>query len=261
MQIDFGIKDLIDILLVAFFLYKTYGLMKLSGTLAVFTGLLSFLVLWFLISQVLEMRLMGAILDKFVSIGFFIIAILFQEEIKRFFLAMGSNRGWKKLVKIFAPKGKVDSEDISATTAIVRACMAMAKDKTGALIVVQQDMNLTTYARMGEYLDANISTRLIQNIFFKNSPLHDGALIINRKKLIAAACILPVSQKEDIPKHLGLRHRAALGLSQECDAKVIVVSEETGNISLAHRGKLYLKIHGEELQRLLTAHYHEMDVQ
>jgi uncharacterized protein (TIGR00159 family) len=136
---------------------------------------------------------------------------------------------------------------------IVLASLNMSKTKTGALIVLQQDINLDLYIQTGEVLNANLSTRLIENIFFKNSPLHDGAVIIVDKKIRAASCILPVSQKNDIPKDLGLRHRSALGISQESDAKVIVISEETGNISLACEGRLHLNLSGEELQKLLTS--------
>lgn len=253
MSIQFGIKDAIDILLVAFFLYKTYQLMKGSGTIAVFTGILSFIGIWILVSQILEMRLMGAILDKFVSVGFILLVIIFQDEIRRFLQVIGSNRGWKFLAKIFSFKNEKVTDDLSYIMPIVLACMNMAKTKTGALIAIQQELSLDLYVQTGELLNANLSSRLIENVFFKNSPLHDGALIISGKKIKAAACILPVSQKSDIPKELGLRHRSALGVSQETDAKVIVVSEETGRISMAHKGKLYINVSPEELQKLLIS--------
>lgn len=253
MQIQFGIKDAIDVLCVAFFLYQTYRLMKNSGTIALFTGILSFIAIWILVSQIFEMRLMGSILDKFISVGFIVLVILFQDEIRRFLQAMGSNKGWRFLAKLFSPKNNQISDDLSYIMPIVLACMNMSKTKTGALIVVQQEMSLDIYVETGEILNANISSRLIENIFFKNSPLHDGALIISGKKIKAAACILPVSQKNDIPKELGLRHRSALGISQETDAKVIVVSEERGSISLAHHGKLHINISAEELQKKLIS--------
>ncbi len=251
MHINFGIKDAIDVLLVAVFLYKIYQLMKKSGTTAIFSGILAFLAIWILVSQILEMRLLGAILDKFISVGFIVLVILFQDEIRRFLQVMGSHRGWKFLTKLFNVKNNSVTEDLSYIMPIVLASMNMSKVKTGALIVLQQEMGLELYIQTGEILNANLNTRLIENIFFKNSPLHDGAMIIVDKKIKAAACILPVSQKNDIPKELGLRHRSALGISQETDAKVIVVSEESGHISLAHRGKLHLNISGEELQKLL----------
>ncbi len=252
MMIHFGLKDIIDVLLVAFFLYKTYQLMKGSGTIVIFSGILSFIAIWILVSHILEMRLMGAIVDKFISVGFIILVILFQDEIRRFLYAMGSIKGWQFLGKLLNPKRDKITDDLSYIMPIVLACMNMSKSKTGALIVVQQQMNLELYVQTGEVVNANLSSRLIENIFFKNSPLHDGALIISGKKIRAAACILPVSQKNDIPKELGLRHRSALGISQETDAKIIVVSEETGRISLAHQGKLNLHISAEELQKFLS---------
>ncbi len=251
MHFDFSIKDAIDVLLVAFFMYKLYQLMKRSGTTAIFSGILAFFAIWVVVSQILEMRLMGAILDKFISVGFIILVILFQDEIRRFLQVMGSHRGWKFLTRLFASKNDSVKEDLSYVMPIVLSSMNMSKAKTGALMVLQQDISLEMYIQTGEILNANLSTRLIENIFFKNSPLHDGAMIIVDKKIKAASCILPVSQKNDIPKELGLRHRSALGISQETDAKVIVVSEETGHISMAHKGKLHLNLTGEELQKLL----------
>lgn len=251
---NLGIKDAVDILLVAFFLYETYQLMKKTGTTTIFAGVLAFIAIWILVYQVFEMRLMGAILNQFISVGFILLVIVFQKEIREFLQALGSNRGLKLLAKIFKNKDKSDvEEDIAYIMPIVMAIMDMAKRKEGALIAIQQDVHLDTFVETGEILNANISSRLIENIFFKNSPLHDGAMIIAGKRIKAAACILPVSQRHDIPKHLGLRHRSALGLSEETDAKIIIVSEETGKISLAEAGKLHVNISAEKLQKMLTA--------
>ena len=150
----FGIKDLIDVLLVAFFLYQTYKLMKSSGTLAIFSGVVSFIVVWILISQVLEMRLMGAILDKFISVGFVVLVILFQDEIRRFLLALGSHRGWKFLGKLFSKRGGDPEKEGKFVAPVVLACMNMARKKTGALIVIQQDMDLAIYEHTGEMFNA-----------------------------------------------------------------------------------------------------------
>ncbi len=249
----FGIKDIIDIVLVALILYQTYRMMKNSGSGALFSGIISFVALWVIVSQVLEMRLLGSILDKFINVGFFVLVVLFQDEIRRFLLRLGSNRGWKFISNLFnSHAGKV-KDNLSYIMPIVMACMNMARTKTGALIVIQQNIDLKLYEETGEEINADVNTRLLENIFFKNSPLHDGAVIISGKKIKAAGCILPVSQKTDIPKELGLRHRSALGISQETDAKVVVVSEERGKISMAHQGKLYLNISGEELQKMLTS--------
>ena len=142
----FGIKDLIDVLLVAFFLYQTYKIMKSSGTLAIFSGVVSFIVVWILVSQVLEMRLMGAILDKIISVGFVVLVILFQDEIRRFLLALGSHRGWKFLGNLFSKRNS-DEKEGKYIAPVVVACKNMARKKTGALIVVQQDVHLRAYRR------------------------------------------------------------------------------------------------------------------
>jgi len=253
-MINFGIKDVIDILLVAFFLYEIFILMKKTGTTTIFLGVLSFIAIWILISQVFEMRLMGAILDKFINVGFILLAIVFQKEIREFLQALGSNKGLGFIKNLLKPKNKNNiDENISYIMPIVLAAMDLAKRKEGALIAIQQTIPLDRFVETGEILNANISSRLIENIFFKNSPLHDGAMIISGKRIKAAACILPVSQNHDIPKELGLRHRSALGLSQETDAKVIVVSEETGKISMTYEGKLFLNISAEELQNKLVS--------
>ena len=136
---------------------------------------------------------------------------------------------------------------------IVMACISMSKGKVGALIVKERDFPLDDIINTGDVIDANINQRLIENIFFKNSPLHDGAMVIRKKRIVAAGCILPVSHNLDIPKELGLRHRAALGMSQESDALCIIVSEETGDISVAHRGQFHLKLSAEQLESFLTA--------
>lgn len=251
MWMHFGIKDAIDVFLVAFFLYQTYKIMKASGTIAIFSGVVSFVVIWILVSQVLEMRLMGAILDKVISVGFIVLIILFQDEIRRFLLALGSHRGWKFLSKLFSKNDK-DVKEGQYIAPVVLACMNMAKKKTGALIVIQQEMDLSIYEHTGEMFNADVNARLIENIFFKNSPLHDGAMIIADNRIKAAGCILPVAHNTDIPKEMGLRHRSGLGMSQETDAKVIIVSEERGKISVAHRGKLRVNVTAEELQQLLS---------
>ena len=252
MWLQFGVKDLIDILLVAFFLYKTYQVMKTSGTLAIFSGVVSFIVVWILISHVLEMKLMGAILDKFISVGFVVLVVLFQDEIRRFLLVLGSHRGWKFLSKLFSKRDPNSENESRFVAPVVLACMNMAKKKTGALICIQQEMELTVYEHTGEMFNADVNARLIENIFFKNSPLHDGAMIIADNRIKAAGCILPVAQNASLPKEMGLRHRSGLGMSLETDAIVIIVSEERGKISVAHKGNLSVNVTAEELQQILS---------
>ncbi|NLX66607.1 MAG: TIGR00159 family protein [Bacteroidales bacterium] len=246
----FGIKDFIDVVLVALLLYYLFRLVKISGMRPLFLGILIFMVIWILVSRVFNMVLLGSILDQFVSVGLFLLVILFQDEIRRFLMSLGSKRGWNFIMKFFFP-GEKQKSDKSYLTSIVFACMNMSKTSTGALIAIQGDLHLGLYEQTGEIVNADISSRLIENIFFKNSPLHDGAMIVVGKKIKAAGCILPISQNPNIPTHLGLRHRAGLGISQETDAKVIIVSEERGKISFASQGRLKMNISPEDLQRLL----------
>ena len=224
MFFDVGIKDFIDVLLVALLLYYTYKLMKASGSIKVFTGILVFILIWLVVTQILEMKLL---------------------------LTLGSHRHVSALAHFFSGSKKeaLKHDDIMP---VVMACLSMGKQKVGALIVIEHTTPLDEVVRTGEIIDATISQRLIENIFFKNSPLHDGAMVISKKRIKAAGCILPVSHDLNIPKELGLRHRAAMGISQKSDAHAIIVSEETGSISVAYRGQFYLRLNAEELESLLT---------
>ena len=247
----FQLKDFFDIFLVALLLFYLFRLVKVSGMRPLFTGVMIFLLIWFLVSQVFHMELIGTILSQVMGVGLILLVILFQDEIRRFLMSLGSRKSLRFITKHFFKN--TDEDDISHITAIVLACVNMSRNQTGALIAVQGDLDLDMYEKMGEIINADVSQRLIENIFFKNSPLHDGAMIIEGKKIKAAGCILPVSRTSDIPSRLrlGLRHRAGIALSQGTDAKVIIVSEERGKISLAHQGQLKIGISGDDLQRLL----------
>lgn len=249
---NFGIKDFIDIFCVALMLYYIYRLMKESRSLNVFIGILIFIIMWLFVSQVLEMRLLGSIMDKLVSVGVIAIIILFQEEIRKFLYNLGTHHKVKSIVRLFSSGDKKDKVDMESIMPIVMACMNMSKGKVGALIVIERLTPLDDIVETGDVIDANINQRLIENIFFKNSPLHDGAMVISKKRIRAAGCILPVSHNFDIPKELGLRHRAAMGISQDSDAIAVVVSEETGRISVALRGQFHLRLSAEQLESLLT---------
>ena len=251
MFFEFGIKDFIDILLVAFLLYYTYKLMKASGSINIFTGILVFILIWLVVSQVLEMRLLGSIFDKLVSVGVLALIVLFQDEIRRFLLTLGSHQRASGLVR-FLTGNKKESLEHDDIMPIVMACISMSKQRVGALIVMEHNLPLDEVLQSGEVINADVNQRLLENIFFKNSPLHDGAVVIGKGRIRAAACILPVSHNLDIPKELGLRHRAAMGISQQSDAHAIIVSEETGAISVAYRGQFYLRLSAEELESLLT---------
>ena len=253
MFLSFGIEDAIDILLVALVLYYTYRFMRESRTLNIFVGILAFIVTWLFVSRVLEMRLLGAILDQFVGVGALAIIVLFQEEIRKFLYSLGEHNKLRKVVIWFTVRK--DEKSVTPREAImpiVMACINMARTKCGALIVIERTTPLDDITATGDIVDAQINQRLIENIFFKNSPLHDGALVISHRRIKAAGCILPVSHDLDIPRELGLRHRAAMGISQASDAVAIVVSEETGRISVAIKGQFRLRLSAENLEALLT---------
>ncbi len=249
---SFGIKDALDIFIVALLLFYLYRIMKESGTINIFIGVLAFIVVWVVASEILEMRLIGTILDKFMSIGLLILVILFQDQIKRFLVELGSHQRWRFLKRIFRHKKTADDQARQWIMPIVYACMSMSKSKTGALIVIEQNVSLDNYEKTGDIIDATINARLIENIFFKNSPLHDGALIIAHNRIKSVGCILPVSHDTNVPRTFGLRHRSALGISQASDAFAIIVSEETGNISVAHHGVLSTRLSSTDLEHRLS---------
>ena len=255
MLFEFGIKDIIDIVLVALLLYYIYRLMRESRSVNAFKGVIFFVVVWLFVSQVLEMRLLGTIFDKLVSVGILTVIIIFQEDIRKFLFNIGGHQRMKALRRFFSSSKQKDKDSKEVKQMImplVMASMNMSRQKVGALIVFERSATLDDIVATGERIDANINQRLVENIFFKNSPLHDGAMIISDKRIKAAGCILPVSHDLSIPKELGLRHRAAMGISQESDAVAIVVSEETGGISVAIKGRFRLRLSAEELESILT---------
>lgn len=249
---EFGIKDVIDVVLVALMLYYAYRLMKESRSLNVFIGIMVFVLIWLFVSRVLEMRLLGSIMDKLVSVGVIGLIVLFQEEIRKFFYNLGGHRKMRGVMRFFISSQNDKRADKESIMPIVMACMSMSRNRVGALVVIERSIPLDDIVDTGDRIDARINQRLIENIFFKNSPLHDGAMIVSKKRIKAAGCILPVSHNQDIPKHLGLRHRAAMGISQESDAIAIVVSEETGRISVAMNGSFQLRLSAEQLESVLT---------
>ena len=255
MFFEFGIKDVIDILLVALMLYYIYRLMRDSRSLNVFIGIMMFAALWLFVSQILEMRLLGTIMDKLVSVGVIAMIVIFQEDIRKFLYNMGAHQRMKALTKLFRSKKGAHEAKMEVMTTVIPIVMAsqnMSREKVGALIILERDIPLDDIIVTGDQIDANVNQQLIENIFFKNAPLHDGAMIVSKNRIKAAGCILPVSHDLSIPKELGLRHRAAMGVSQESDAVAVVVSEETGGISVAIKGQFHLRLSAEELESLLS---------
>jgi len=245
-----GIKDIIDILLVAFILFAIYRILRRSGASNLFWGILAFIFTWLLVSYVFHLELTSALFDRFVSVGAIALIVIFQEEIRSFFYRIGARFNVEHFKERWS-KIKHEQNVQKQIDAVANACEHMSTSKTGALIVITNQQELKTFADTGEIIDATLSMRLVENIFFKNTPLHDGALIIRNGRVWAAACILPVSKRTDLPKRYGLRHRAALGLTEKTDATAIVVSEETGTISIA-KGETIRPVTPKELEQELA---------
>ena len=228
---NFSIKDLIDILLFASILYGVFRLLRRSGAVNLFWGIFAFILLWFATRHIFSLKLTGAFFNRVISVGAIAIIVIFQNEIRSFFYNIGNQIG--KISSRF--RHGIYSPTLSVIERISTACNNMSKTRTGALIVLECKQDLSEYADTGERLDAIVSVRLIEHIFYKNTPLHDGALIVRQNRLLSAACVLPLSTDRNLPKQYGLRHRAAKGIAEHTDAIIIVVSEETGRIAVAHR--------------------------
>lgn len=252
MIFDLKIKDIIDILLVAVILYQTFRLIKGTGAVNIFIGVLSFIVFWFVVTAIFEMELLGLILNNLMSVGPILLIVVFQEELRRFFFMLGTRNNWSFMHRLEKFIYNKENSDNLFSMQIVTACRKLSKSKTGALIVIEKNATLSHYIEIGENINADINSRLIENIFFKNSPLHDGALVISNNKIQSAGCILPVSQNQKIPKYLGLRHRAALGITEKTDAVAIIISEETGRIAVAKNGVFSLHLSLEQLESILS---------
>jgi uncharacterized protein (TIGR00159 family) len=253
--IKIRILDVIDILLVAFIMYQVYLLIRGTAAMNIFIGILSVYLLWIIV-KALNMQLLGTILGQVIGVGVIALIVVFQQEIRRFLIFIGNRylkRNRLSFEKVFPvvfggqPNVKIKS--------IIKACLNMSKTKTGALIVLGRKSELSVFAETGDILDANTSSRLLESIFYKNSPLHDGAVIIINDRIAAARCVLPVSENLNLPPNFGLRHKAGLGMSEQTDSIVIIVSEETGSISLAEHGNIYSDMDLKDLSRKLEREY------
>jgi uncharacterized protein (TIGR00159 family) len=253
--ITLGLFDLLDILLVALLLYQVYLLIRGTVAINIFVGLFLFYLTWLLV-RALNMELLSSILGQFIGVGVIALIIVFQQEIRKFLLLLGSRYNVNQKFSLenwfaFEDRG-IREKEIKAITG---ACDHMSKTKTGALIVIAKNTDLQSYAETGQIIKARVSKTLLESIFFKNAPLHDGAVILANNRLLAARCILPVSDNTNIPGSLGLRHRAAIGMSQATDAHIITVSEETGNISYIMGGNIKVRITTNELRTFLEGDY------
>ncbi|MCQ2316045.1 MAG: diadenylate cyclase CdaA [Bacteroidales bacterium] len=231
--------DVLDIFLVGLLLYMVYTWIKGSSAINIFLTILGIVVILKVV-QLLHMELLSAILGAFVDVGFIALIIIFQPEIRRFLLSIGNSKfavGFRNLFSKFGLKYKSDeSTDLDT---ICEACISMGEGKVGALILLTQENDLQDIVDTGVKIDAIISKPLLENIFFKNSPLHDGAMVIANNKIVSARCILPITQQTRLPGSYGLRHRAGIGVSEMHDCIVLVVSEETGSIRIVFDGKVY----------------------
>jgi diadenylate cyclase len=245
--------DVIDVLLVAILIYQLYYLVKGTVAVNILIGIILFYILW-LIVKALNMQLFGSILGKFIDVGFIALLIVFQQELRRFLLFIGTSEIFTKgkLGKgLFDFKWQVSKPKELDINAIVKACKNMSENKTGALIIITRNNELKFYANTGDAIDAKVSVRMIESIFYKNSPLHDGAIIISGNTIVAARCVLPVTENTNFPAHLGMRHRAAVGITENTDALAIVVSEQTGEISFTQSAELKHTLTPERLRELL----------
>ncbi len=246
-------QDVLDVLLVTVLLYQLYKLLKGSMALKIFIGFLSIYLLY-LVTFAAGMELMSNILGRFMSVGALAAIVLFQPELRKFFLLIGKSTALNK-DSFFggAPWRKGGQDNRLDITPFVEAAKSLSAKYTGALIVFAQSSELKFYAESGDKIDATISKRLLLSIFNKTSPLHDGAVIIDNQRIKAARCILPVSENDELPASLGLRHRAAIGMTELTDSVVLVVSEETGNISLVKNGHIYRELTPAQLREKLSA--------
>lgn len=244
--------DIIDISLVSYLLYQLYKLMRGSVAIKVFLGFLS-IYFSFLLVKAAEMELLSAILGQFMGVGVIAVLILFQQEIRKFLLLIGKTTAFNndQLFKTFPWRRAMVERQVSITP-VVEAAKTMSASHTGALIVFSKGSELKFYSDSGDELDAVISKRLLLSIFNKYSPMHDGAVIISKNRIKAARCILPVSENDELPASFGLRHRAAIGLTEIADAVVLVVSEETGQISLVKNGRVMHNLSIQELRSKLN---------
>ena len=252
--IPFTFIDLIDILLVALFMFGLYRMTRGTNAPYILSGIIVIYIVW-VVTRALRMELLSTILSQIVSVGVIAIIIVFQPELRNFLQMIGMRRkGLNFINNIFNPRHGTEP----TLQPVITASIEMAASKTGALMVLAQESDLRDIIDGGITLDAQLSVALLENIFFKNAPLHDGAAVIMNNRVVAAKCILPVTQSP-VPKSYGTRHRAAIGITETSDAIVVVVSEETGGISVAFGGKIERDIAPQNLAQAISRHFVNAD--
>lgn len=246
--------DGIDIILVAILIYYIYSLIKNTLAVNLLLGMVIILIVYYLV-QGLHMKLLTAIMAKFMSVGILLLVIIFQPEIRRFLLHIGKstflqkNKAWWGY--LFGNKD-IERDNLIRIKPIIDACKSMKKSKTGALIVFVKYYDDELFSNSCEYIDAKISKRMLESIFQKYSPLHDGAVVISENKIKSASCILPLTDNDKLPPQFGLRHRAGIGVSENTDAVAVIISEETGEIAYAKQGRVRMNVSFGELEKLLN---------
>ncbi|NEU09954.1 TIGR00159 family protein [Flavihumibacter sp. R14] len=246
--------DVVDILLVAIIIYYIFNLIRGTIALNILFGLAIIYVVYLVVKQA-HMRLLTEILGGFVSVGFIALIVVFQQEIRRFLLLIGKNASLQKdkawWMFLFGRK-EIEKNNLSRIKPVIDACKSMQKSRTGALLVFAKYFDEQFYQNSGEIIEARISKRLLESIFQKNSPLHDGAVVISENKIRCASCILPLTDNDQLPPQFGLRHRAGIGVSEMSDAVAVIVSEETGEIAYAKQGRVKMNLSFMELEKLLN---------
>lgn len=248
--------DILDVVIVGFLLFQSYKLLRGSVAINIFVGVVTLIILSWVVRS-LNMELLSSILGLLISTGVIILIIVFQPEVRRFLLLFGNNtlRQRSKFLDMLLDREDPDNQEHKESAEqLKKALFSMSKRKEGALVILNKKANLEGIAQTGVAINADISRPLLENIFFKNSPLHDGAMLIENDKIIAAACILPLSDSIDLPQSVGLRHRAAVGITERTEVAAFVVSEETGTISFAINGKLYRRLSKEKVIELVDLH-------
>ena len=251
--LDFTFIDSIDILLVALLLFYAYRLVKGTAAINIFIGIVIFYVIWKL-TDILNLDVLSNILGKFISVGFFALIVVFQQEIRKFLLLIGSTNfaSRRNVIRYFNFLNQ-DHESLKIDlTALLSACNKMANEKTGAIMVFERENSLDFLQNTGDEANIEVSAQILETIFFKNSPLHDGAIIVKNNFIKATRVVLPVSESTSVPSRFGLRHRAAIGISEKTDAVVVVISEQTGKISYIKDGTFCKFKNAEDLRRMLT---------
>ena len=255
--LQLSLADILDILLLGLIIFFAFRWIRGSSAMSIFIAIISLYLIRVLVSA-FNMRLMTAIMDMVLDVGVLAIIVIFQPEIRKFLIRLGnrymhSAQGRKIFDMLTGKAGKGNMGTSEEVNDLTEACRRMSEDKTGALIVIAHDNPLDEIIATGDRIDAAVHRRLIMNLFFKNSPLHDGAMVISGRRIVAARCTLPITERTNIPAYYGMRHKAAIGITEETDADVVVVSEETGRISFVRAGTVTPIGNINELKLLLNA--------